>query len=105
MVASRYVAVNWRTCDLLLLLFAGMVILSCCLQVGASLYACRWPECRFPGKFDLVFSSHQLFHICVVVAATIHYKAVFQLLAWRDATGGPAGCATESKLQSLLTPS
>ena len=80
-------------------------VMSCRLQAGASMYARRWPECRFPGKFDLVFSSHQLFHICVVVAATIHYKAVFQLLAWRDATGGPAGCAAEPRLQTLLVPS
>ena len=52
----------------------------------------------FPGKFDLAFSSHQLFHVCVVVAAAIHYKAIFQLLAWRDATGGPGGCEAESRL-------
>ena len=58
------------------------------MQVGATLYAMRIPECIYPGKFDLAFSSHQIFHICVVVAATIHYKAIFQLLAWRDAVGG-----------------
>jgi predicted membrane channel-forming protein YqfA (hemolysin III family) len=62
------------------------------MQVGAILYACRFPERMFPGKFDLAFSSHQLFHVCVVVAAAIHYKAIFQLLAWRDATGGAGGC-------------
>ena len=62
------------------------------VQTGAILYACRFPERMFPGKFDLAFSSHQLFHVCVVVAAAIHYKAIFQLLAWRDATGGAGGC-------------
>lgn len=50
----------------------------------------------FPGKFDLAFSSHQMFHICVVVAAAIHYKAIFLLLAWRDSTGGLGGCAINS---------
>ena len=30
----------------------------------------------------------QLFHVAVVVAACIHYKAVRILLAWRDASGG-----------------
>ena len=30
----------------------------------------------------------QLFHVAVVVAACVHYKAVRVLLAWRDATGG-----------------
>lgn len=33
-------------------------------------------------------ASPQLFHLCVVVAACVHYKAVRVLLAWRDATGG-----------------
>ena len=30
----------------------------------------------------------QLFHVAVVVAACVHYKAVRVLLAWRDASGG-----------------
>lgn len=55
---------------------------------GATLYACRIPEKMYPGKFDLWLNSHQLFHLCIVVAAAIHYKAVMQLLAWRDASGG-----------------
>lgn len=73
------------------------------LQTGATLYACRFPERMFPGKFDLAFSSHQLFHVCVVVAAAIHYKAIFQLLAWRDATGGAGGCLKGS-CQTVLPP-
>ncbi len=73
------------------------------MQIGAILYACRFPERMFPGKFDLAFSSHQLFHVCVVVAAAIHYKAIFQLLAWRDATGGPGGCLKGS-CQTVLPP-
>lgn len=28
----------------------------------------KFPESRFPGKFDIVGSSHQLFHILVVFA-------------------------------------
>lgn len=39
----------------------------------------------------------QLFHVAVVVAACVHYKAVRVLLAWRDATGGcltPLGSAS-----------
>eukprot|EP00891_Asterochloris_glomerata_P007907 jgi/Astpho2/7907/e_gw1.00118.28.1_t len=59
--------------------------------LGATLYACRFPECLFPGKFDLALNSHQLFHVAVVVAACIHYRAVRVLLAWRDANGGCAG--------------
>ncbi len=30
------------------------------------------PERWFPGAFDLVGSSHQIFHVLVVLAATAH---------------------------------
>jgi adiponectin receptor len=32
----------------------------------------RWPERRNPGKFDIWGSSHQIFHVCVVLAAASH---------------------------------
>lgn len=56
--------------------------------LGAGLYAARVPERWKPGAFDVAFHSHQLFHIAVVVAACVHYKATQVLVAWRDATGG-----------------
>lgn len=56
-------------------------------QVGAAIYALRVPERWWPGAFDLAFHSHQLFHLCVVGAAAVHYRGVRVLLAWRDASG------------------
>ena len=53
-------------------------------QVGAGLYASRVPERWAPGKFDLLWNSHNLFHLAVVMAALIHYKSVLLLLSWRD---------------------
>ncbi|KAI8837841.1 hemolysin-III related-domain-containing protein [Chytridium lagenaria] len=41
--------------------------------LGAALYASRVPERWFPGKFDIWFQSHQLFHVLVVMAAVTHY--------------------------------
>lgn len=55
---------------------------------GAAIYATRVPERWKPGAFDVAFHSHQLFHIAVVVAAVVHYKASHKLMLWRDATGG-----------------
>jgi adiponectin receptor len=52
------------------------------------LFALRVPERWKPGAFDLFFSSHQLFHICVVVAALVHYKGILVMVAWRDGAGG-----------------
>lgn len=46
---------------------------------GATLYATKWPESQMPNRFDFVGSSHQLFHICVVLAALIHYYGSIQV--------------------------
>lgn len=54
--------------------------------LGAGVYAMRVPERWKPGAFDIAFHSHQLFHVAVVLAAAVHYKAVLILLRWRDAT-------------------
>ncbi len=63
----------------------------CSAQLGAVLFALRVPERWKPGAFDLFFSSHQLFHVCVVTAALVHYKGINVMLAWRDGAGGCNG--------------
>ncbi|KAH7304834.1 hemolysin-III channel protein-like protein Izh2 [Rhexocercosporidium sp. MPI-PUGE-AT-0058] len=40
--------------------------------LGAGLYAARWPERSWPGSFDIWGSSHQIFHVLVVMAAASH---------------------------------
>ncbi|KAL3427867.1 ADIPOR-like receptor SPBC12C2.09c [Phlyctema vagabunda] len=40
--------------------------------LGAGLYAARWPERSAPGSFDIWGSSHQIFHVLVVMAAASH---------------------------------
>lgn len=40
--------------------------------IGAGLYAARFPERARPGAFDIWGSSHQLFHVLVVLAAAAH---------------------------------
>jgi len=46
---------------------------------GAFLYAMRIPERYFPGKCDLVFQSHQIFHVLVVLAAVVHFHGISNL--------------------------
>ena len=41
--------------------------------LGGIIYISRLPEKRYPGKFDYFGSSHQLFHIFVVIGALFHY--------------------------------
>ena len=62
------------------------------LQLGAAIYALRVPERWYPGAFDLWFSSHQLFHLCVVAAALVHYRGVRTLLDWRTPLAAAAAC-------------
>jgi len=40
--------------------------------LGAFLYAVRWPERALPGRFDIWGSSHQIFHILILLAAASH---------------------------------
>jgi len=57
--------------------------------IGAAVYATRIPERWKPGTFDLAFHSHNLFHLCVVIAAYIHYEATIVFIRWRDADQCP----------------
>jgi adiponectin receptor len=41
--------------------------------IGGIIYITRFPEKKFPGKFDYFGSSHQIFHFAVVIAAYFHY--------------------------------
>ncbi|KAB0406609.1 hypothetical protein E2I00_017913, partial [Balaenoptera physalus] len=50
---------------------------------GAGLYATRVPERFFPGKFDIQFQPHQIFHVLEVAAAFIHFYGVSNLQEFR----------------------
>lgn len=56
--------------------------------LGASIYAIRAPERWYPGRFDIVGSSHQIFHVLVVLAAMAHLNGLFKAYDYRH--GGQA---------------
>lgn len=58
------------------LLFTRVCIMGFLYVFGALLYGFRFPERLWPGKFDYVFSSHQIFHVMVFTAAVVHYIGV-----------------------------
>ncbi|KAF0291092.1 Adiponectin receptor protein [Amphibalanus amphitrite] len=62
---------------------------------GALLYAFRVPERWFPGKCDIYFQSHQIFHVLVVAAAMVHYHGVSELAMHRLTNGE---CASDQHL-------
>jgi len=62
---------------------------------GAFLYAARIPERWLPGKCDIWFQSHQLFHVLVVAAAFVHYHGISEMAMRRLKHLGPQ-CPTLS---------
>ncbi len=55
---------------------------------GGILYVLRIPERFSPGMFDIWASSHQLFHICVITAALVHYDTLLNMIKYRLDVGG-----------------
>jgi adiponectin receptor len=70
----------------------GILTMGGLYLIGALLYVCRCPERFFPGKFNTWASSHQLFHICVVCAALVHYDTLLNMIKYRLSTDS---CALE----------
>uniref|UniRef100_A0A0B6ZF00 Adiponectin receptor n=1 Tax=Arion vulgaris TaxID=1028688 RepID=A0A0B6ZF00_9EUPU len=70
--------------------FAAMgwlVLMALLYIVGAIIYAARIPERIFPGKCDIVFQSHQIFHVCVLAAAFVHYHGISEIANYRLTLG------------------
>ncbi|CAP25904.2 Protein CBR-PAQR-1 [Caenorhabditis briggsae] len=59
--------------------FHWLLLMAFLYLLGAALYATRTPERFFPGKCDIWFQSHQLFHTCVVIAAFVHYYGISEM--------------------------
>jgi len=64
------------------LIMGGLYIL------GAVLYGCRIPERFLPGKFDIWFQSHQIFHVLVIAAAFVHYHGMADMAVYRLTKAG-----------------
>ena len=41
---------------------------------GAVIYSLKFPEKWFPGWFDYIGNSHNIFHVCVVIGALMHWR-------------------------------
>lgn len=66
----------------------GWLVLMAVLYItGAVIYAVRIPERIWPGKFDIWFQSHQIFHMFVVAAAFIHLHGITQSANYRLSLG------------------
>jgi predicted membrane channel-forming protein YqfA (hemolysin III family) len=63
----------------------GIAAMGAIYLSGAMMYGFRVPERWFPGRFDLFFASHQIFHWCVYGACIVHALTAVAHYHWRVA--------------------
>ncbi|CEG81133.1 hypothetical protein RMATCC62417_15367 [Rhizopus microsporus] len=62
-----------------------LILMALTYIAGAVIYGARFPERVKPGMFNYFGASHQIFHICVVIALLAHYFGVLSAMAfWHD---------------------
>jgi adiponectin receptor len=49
-------------------------------SVAITLYISRFPEKKFPGTFDRVFSSHNFWHLLVFLGSVLHYESLKRIM-------------------------
>lgn len=54
-----------------------------CYIVGLTLYATNFPERYWPGSFDIFGHAHQFWHVSIVLAILLHYRAALAFHANR----------------------
>lgn len=64
-----------------------LVLMGILYIIGAMVYALRIPEKWFPGKCDIWFQSHQIFHVLVIAAACVHYHGITEMAMYRASMG------------------
>jgi adiponectin receptor len=53
--------------------------------IGVAIYISRVPERFYPGKFDFIGSSHNIWHLFVLIAALFHYLGSLETFHVRQA--------------------
>jgi adiponectin receptor len=59
--------------------------------LGCGFFASCVPERWYPGRYDLVGASHQIFHFCALAAATAQLKALLTAFDHLHGTGETIG--------------
>ncbi|CAO1616783.1 unnamed protein product [Sympodiomycopsis kandeliae] len=74
-----------------------------CYIIGLILYATNFPERYWPGSFDIFGHAHQFWHISIVLAILLHYRAALQFHANRFEFSCAAGSHLDAVAQSAGT--
>ncbi|XP_005097368.2 progestin and adipoQ receptor family member 3 [Aplysia californica] len=82
----HWIVLNGGMSSVLVKLFIPKVTMMYLLGgLAFSFYITQFPERMFPGRFDFVGSSHQLWHLLIVVAFCYWHKAGQEILVYRIA--------------------
>ena len=80
----------------------GLLIMAIIYLTGAGLYVMRIPERFWPGMFDVWAHSHQLFHLCVIAAAIVHYDTLLFMVKHR-LTAGACSSTIEVLVSNMVS--
>jgi adiponectin receptor len=75
----------------------NLILMGALYAVGVALFVTRFPESVWPGKFNLIFQSHQLFHVLVVSAALVQVYAISVLQKNRFISGDSCDTSNDSQ--------
>ncbi|CAO3568407.1 unnamed protein product [Mortierella alpina] len=70
--------------------------------LGVFVYANQYPEKLFPGRFDHLGSSHQLWHLCVLGGVYFHFTAALSFWERRYEFGCPSGFGDIAPMGGLV---
>lgn len=55
-------------------MFLGIYLMYICYGGGVIVYLTKVPEKWYPGRYDIWFQSHQLWHVLVLMGALVHFS-------------------------------
>ncbi|CEI87851.1 hypothetical protein RMCBS344292_02259 [Rhizopus microsporus] len=81
----RTPAYRWLNNAVRTISLSHLILMALTYIAGAVIYGARFPERVKPGMFNYFGASHQIFHVCVVIALLAHYFGVLSAMAfWHD---------------------
>jgi len=81
-----WMIISWKegsSSPLQIKLFANVIPAYLCFALGLILYITRYPERLWPGAFDLLGTSHQIWHGLVLLGMWTIYNGLMNTVAYR----------------------
>jgi len=79
----HFTIMEGKSSEFITVLYIPVFIAYLFFGMGMLLYVTRIPERFWPGAFDLLGTSHQIWHFLVVFGQWILYGGIFHAAIWR----------------------